>query len=62
VLTWTAASLAPGAHLTYTVTARVSARDYGPVRVSASVRSTTPDPNQANNVASANVTITRRRR
>lgn len=51
VLTWSTASLAPGANLTFTVTAQVGPHAHGTVLVAARTRSATPDPDLASNAA-----------
>jgi len=61
VLTWDAASLAPGRTLTYTVTVKVSANARGTLLVEASVRSATPDPSPLNNLAAERVIITNKK-
>jgi Bacterial Ig-like domain (group 3)/Domain of unknown function DUF11 len=51
VLTWNTASLAPGASVTFTVTANVGAHARGTVLVAAGALSATPDPDLLNNAA-----------
>jgi len=57
VLTWSTASLAPGASQTFTVTAQVGAHAHGTVLVAAGALSATPDPNYLNNAAFAKVSL-----
>jgi uncharacterized repeat protein (TIGR01451 family) len=51
--TWSIGSLAPGASATLTITGQTGNANNGTQTVTATVSATTPDPNQANNTASA---------
>jgi hypothetical protein len=57
VLTWTTASLAPGASETFTVTVQVAAHAHGTVLIAAGALSATPDPNLLNNAAAAKIAL-----
>lgn len=57
VLTWTTASLAPGASETFTVTVTVGAHAHGTVILAAGALSATPDPNLLNNAAAAKIAL-----
>ncbi len=57
VLTWSTASLAPGASQTFTVTAQVGAHAHRTVLVAAGALSATPDPDYLNNAAVAKVRL-----
>ena len=57
LLTWSTASLAPGASETFTVTVQVGARDHDTVTVNAGALSITPDPNMLNNLATGEIRL-----
>ncbi len=57
LLTWSMASLAPGASKTFTVTVQVGARDHDTVTVDAGALSVTPDPNMLNNLAAGQIRL-----
>ena len=56
--TWTIGSLAHGTTATLTINAKVLATFSGALNNTATVSSTTPDPNTSNNTASANLSVT----
>jgi Bacterial Ig-like domain (group 3)/Domain of unknown function DUF11/Glycine rich protein len=57
VLTWTTASLAPGASETFTATVQVGTHARGTVVVAAGVLSATPDPDLLNNAAASKIRL-----
>lgn len=57
VLTWTTASLAPQASVTFTVTAQVGSHARGVVVLAAGTLSPTPDPHPLNNISLATVRL-----
>jgi hypothetical protein len=57
VLTWSTASMGPGASVTFTVTAQVGARVHDTVLVAAGALSATPDPDLFNNAAVAKMRL-----
>ena len=57
VLTWTTASLAPGASLTSTVTAQVAAHAHATVALAAGTLSATPDRSLGNSPAATKLRL-----
>jgi Domain of unknown function DUF11 len=57
VLTWTTASLAPGASETFTATVQVGTHARGTVVVAAGVLSATPDPDLLYNAAASKIRL-----